>query len=418
MLLMRVLCLVLLASLATAASASAQAFADPEAPSPALGVSQADVDRILACSAGVDSATRAPVLLTQGTGATAKDNWSWTYQPALTQAGIPWCTLDVPEQATQDIQRSGEMIAIAIRTLFKRSGRKVSIIGHSQGGMSPRWALRFFPDTRAMVDDLIGFAPSNHGSSRANCNAENPCSAATFQQGDKSNFMKALNSGAETWAGISYTNVYTRTDETVQPNLDDTGSSSLRTGAGMIENHATQEVCPSAVYEHLAVGTVDPVAHALALDALDHAGPAVPSRLDAAAVCARPYHPGINTLTLPNDAGMAVLSFQTFTPKEVTAEPPLRCYVTASCGAPAAAAAAKRPARTCVSRRRFTVTLPALERLRVTVGGKRVVVRRAAGRARATVNLRGRPRQRVVVRITGTSGGKRVTQTRRYRTCG
>jgi hypothetical protein len=72
----------------------------------------------------------------QGTGATAKDNWSWTYQPALSQAGIPWCTLDVPEQATQDIQISGELLVGAIRTLHRRAGRKISIIGHSQGGMS------------------------------------------------------------------------------------------------------------------------------------------------------------------------------------------------------------------------------------------------------------------------------------------
>jgi hypothetical protein len=220
--------------------------------------------------------------------------------------------------------------------------------------------------------------------------------------------MRALNSSAETWAGISYTNVYTRTDETVQPNMDDTGSSSLRTGDGAIENHATQEVCPNAVYEHLAVGTVDAVAHALAVDALAHPGPAVPARLDPVTVCARPYHPGINTLTLPGDAAAAVVSFQTFEPRKFTAEPALRCYVTASCATPAAA---PKAARTCVSRRRFEVRLPELGGLRVTVGGKRVAVRRAGGRPRATVDLRGRPRERVLVRITGRDArGTRVTR--------
>lgn len=29
--------------------------------------------------------------------------------------------------------------------------------------MVPRWALRFWPDTRAMVDDVIGLDPSHHG---------------------------------------------------------------------------------------------------------------------------------------------------------------------------------------------------------------------------------------------------------------
>ena len=33
--------------------------------------------------------------------------------------------------------------------------------------MVPRWALRFWPDTRPMVDDQIGMAPSNHGTDTA-----------------------------------------------------------------------------------------------------------------------------------------------------------------------------------------------------------------------------------------------------------
>ena len=29
--------------------------------------------------------------------------------------------------------------------------------------MIPRWALRFWPDTRVMVDHVVGLSPSNHG---------------------------------------------------------------------------------------------------------------------------------------------------------------------------------------------------------------------------------------------------------------
>ncbi len=413
-----VLRLVLAAAvLVPAAPAGAAEFADPSTPGPALSVSQRDVDSILTCSAGVDGATRAPVLLVQGTGATAKDNWSWTYEPGLDQLGIPWCALDVPEHATQDIQRSGELLVGAIRTMHRRAGRRIAIIGHSQGGMSPRFALRFWPDTRDMVDDMIGFAPSNHGSDRGSCSTSSPCSAAGWQQDDQAKFIRAVNSGAETWAGISYTNVYTRTDETVQPNMDDTGSSSLRTGAGSIENEATQEVCPNAAYEHLAVGTVDAVAFALALDALEHPGPAVPMRVDPVTTCSRTYHQGVNTATVAADAAAAVQSFETYQPKEFTEEPALRCYVTATCGTPAAAALAAKPTRTCVSRRRFTITVPPLDGLRVTVAGKRIKVRGTGARRRATIDLRGKPRQRVVVRVTGRASGKRVTQVRRYRTC-
>ncbi len=34
------------------------------------------------------------------------------------------------------------------------------MVTHSQGGMIGRWATRFWPDTRQMVDDIVGLAPS------------------------------------------------------------------------------------------------------------------------------------------------------------------------------------------------------------------------------------------------------------------
>jgi len=76
--------------------------------------------------------------------------------------------------------------------------------------------------------------------------------------------------------------------------------------------------------------------------------------------------------------------------------------------------------RTCASRRRFVIRLrgPRGERLRsarVTIAGKRVRVLRGM---RARIDLRGRRRGRVTVRIRGvTRSGRRVTATRRYRTC-
>ena len=70
----------------------------------------------------------------------------------------------------------------AIRRIHRISGRRVAVMGHSQGGMSMRWALRFWPDTRAMVDDVIGFAGSNHGTdSGGGC--ANGCTPAGWQQG-------------------------------------------------------------------------------------------------------------------------------------------------------------------------------------------------------------------------------------------
>jgi pimeloyl-ACP methyl ester carboxylesterase len=411
---------VVLASLVCSAPAAAAEFAPAEAPGPALSVTPKQLSDALLCSAGVDHSSRPVVLLFQGTGATAHDNWSWTYEPGLDMEGIPWCAVDLPDHATGDVQRAGEYVVAAIRAIHARSGHSVSIIGHSQGGMVPRWALRFWPDTRALVDDVIGFAPSNHGTTQAKCSADAPCSAAGWQQGDKANFIRALNSSAETWKGIDYTVAYTRTDETVQPNLDETGSSSLRTGAGRIRNVLTQSICPNDTNEHLMIGTIDPVAYALAIDALTHPGPADPARLNPVDICGRPYHRGVNSLTVGADASAAVASFEGYKAATVPAEPALRCYVTASCpGGSAGSSAGGGKARACASRRRFVVRLPALRALRVTLAGKRLATRRARGRRVATVELRTRPRTTVILRITGRSAsGRRVVQVRRYRTCG
>ena len=93
----------------------------------------------------------------------------------------------------------------------------------------PRWALRFWPDTRAMVDDLVAFAPPNHGSVAVDTMCIPDCAPAIWQQAYESRYMQALNSYNETFPPISYTNVYTRNDEFVQPNLDAEGTSSLAT---------------------------------------------------------------------------------------------------------------------------------------------------------------------------------------------
>lgn len=411
----------LLALAPTAAVAADADFTRPDAPGPALSVPVAKLDAALACSPGIAGATRAPVLLFQGTGARAQDNWAWTYQPAFTKRGIPHCTVDLPDQATSDVQVAGEYVVHAIRTVSARAGRKVALVGHSQGGMVTRWALRFWPDTRAMVDDVIGFAPSNHGTTLArDCQAEGGCSAASTQQADTSNFIRALNSYAETWAGIDYTVAYTRTDETVLPNQDEaTGSSSLRTGEGRRRNVAIQDVCPGAVYEHLAIGTVEPVAYALALDALDNPGPADPARVPLTA-CAEPYHEGVNTLTVAFDAAAAAASFASYQPRTVPREPALACYVVASCRASGTPAAPVALAKRCRSNRRFTVRFPALRSgSKATLGGKGLKLRRSGRRSVASVDLRGRSKAVVVLKVRGrTVTGKRFAQTRRYRTCG
>jgi hypothetical protein len=416
----------LLATLLTAAlapPAGAVGYAPLDQAGPALSVPAAALDASLQCTPGIEGATRAPVLLSPATGVTPEQNYSWNYERALDALAIPWCAVTMPHRTLGDIQVAGEYLVNAIRTMHARAGRRIAIIGHSQGGMSMRWALRFWPDTRAMVDDVIGFAGSNHGTTAltpADCRTG--CPPASLQQGSRSAFIEALNSRAETFPGISYTEVYTHTDAVVRPNADDSGSSSLHGGGGAITNVATQDVCPRALYEHLAVGTIDPVAYALAMDALGHDGPARPGRIGRA-VCRAIYQPGVDPLNAANylQAFAAVPGLITTMGPNLTGapslreEPPLACYVTGSCPV----ASASRP---CMSRRRFTIRADGLRGLRaarVTQDGRRLRILRRERAAVAVVDLRSiTTRRTVVVQVRGRDArGRLVTVTRRFHPC-
>jgi hypothetical protein len=143
----------------------------------------------------------------------------------------------------------------------------------------------------------------------------------------------------------------------VTPNSNDSGSSSLHGGGGAITNVAIQDVCPLDPSDHLAIGVQDLVAYDLAVDALEHPGPADPARAAAsdAGICTPlALMPGINPATYPSDAAGVLLDLATnsATAPAVNAEPPLACYVTASCAAGGAApATATSTARKCKRRK-------------------------------------------------------------------
>lgn len=323
-------------ALATAGAAQAE-FAPLNKKGPKLVVPTAALQAALVCTPSVSTQRREPILLVPGTTLTPEENFSWNYERALNSLGLPYCTIELPNHAMSDIQTAAEYVVFALREMARfgsrRHARKVQIIGYSQGGMVPRWALRFWPDTRKLVDDDVGLDASNHGTTTAEaaCLAEG-CAPAVWQQRSSSAFTEALNSYQETFAGISYTEIYSQDDEIVVPNLNEEGSSSVHTGGGQIANIAVQEVCPGHVADHLAMGSYDAVGYALALDAITHPGPAQKSRI-ATAVCAEPFQPGVEAATFATeDANYDRKIGETFaTYPHVASEPPLRCYVTASC---------------------------------------------------------------------------------------
>jgi hypothetical protein len=344
-------------AVALAIPASGQAaFAPPNTPGPSLSVPTHKLASAVDCTRGLERARRAPVLLVPGTTLNPEVEFSWNWLPALARLGWPHCTVALPNDGMSDVQVAGEYLVYAIRRMHARSDRRVDVIGHSQGGMVPRWALRFWPGTRDKVDDLVGLSPSNHGTVGAIPACAAGCAPSFWQQrgsldGERvrnqppppigngrgwfrtgSNFLRALNSYRETFRGISYSSVYTRTDEVVVPNLGPAASSALHGGGGRIANVAIQEVCPLDTAEHLAVGTYDNTAYRLAIDALTHRGPAKPGRV-AVSVCRQPFMPGVDRSTFLRDyrrelahIGRVIASSPT-----VAREPPLACYTKAGC---------------------------------------------------------------------------------------
>src|SRR4051794_20979958 len=104
-----------------------------------------------------------PVVLVHGTWMDRSISWN-VIGPALFQQGYCVFSLDYGRRGTQPIANSAHELATFVDQVLAETGAsKVSIVGHSQGGMMPRQWIKFDGGLNK-VDDLIGIAPSNHGS--------------------------------------------------------------------------------------------------------------------------------------------------------------------------------------------------------------------------------------------------------------
>jgi triacylglycerol esterase/lipase EstA (alpha/beta hydrolase family) len=316
------------------AGIAALAFAVPTAasadPGPALATPVATLQAALHCSGPLAGAERDPVLLVHGTFADSAINWSWNYEIDLPARGEPTCAVDLPNLSAGDIQVSTEYVVWAIRTMARESGRKVAIIGHSQGGLEARWALRWWPDLRRLVSDVIMLATPNQGSAfpDAVCVAPYFCAASLYQMQSDSAFLAALNAGHQTVGSVPFTAIVTTDDQIFV--LPEQGI--LEGNAAHVTNIAVQDVCPGHVVDHVGLAFDGPT-YAIVVDALDHPGPADPSRVDPA-VCQTDAMPNVDRA----DADARVLAYQAALiqllgpdgPK-APGEPPLACYVTRDC---------------------------------------------------------------------------------------
>jgi len=289
-------------------------------PGPRLATSRVLLDDAISCPKRL---TRKTVLLVHGTSVTAEENWGWNYVKALPAAGFDVCTVNMPDRLLIDIQTTTEYVVHAIRSVSRRSGQKISVVGLSQGAIQPRWALRFWPDLRHRVDDYVSMAGTNRGSIFADlsCGAS-PCIPSLWQQRTNgSPFQQILNSGDTTPGSVSYTSVYSLTDEIIQP-VAPVAVASI-SGA---TNIAVQDICPGRYVGHVQSAS-DATYYAVVMDALTHRGPAVPSRVDRHS-CSQVFMPKVD----PTDA--AIRTAEVYVTAGIVqsqheksaAEPPLRPY--------------------------------------------------------------------------------------------
>lgn len=247
-------------------------------------VPSAELDRALACKGGQGQLNgeggNDPVLLVPG-NITREQDWRSNYWRALPDRGFEICWVQLPDISFGDIQISAEYIARAVEVMHEATGEQIDVLGHSQGGVSSRWAVKWFP-AGASVDDLIALASPNHGFVIADSEAaRGKAPEALWQLRTDADFIRALNRGDESPGSADYTSIYSKTDELVPSVV----TPRVEQGTNIL----LQDLCSELRVSHLSIVT-DDATYRLVLDALTNDGTANPDR--AAANCARDVFPG------------------------------------------------------------------------------------------------------------------------------
>lgn len=322
---LRPIAVVVLSALAVALLAAPAGAKQAKWKEPRIAIPAAELEASFHCHGEIEAATRQPVLFVTGTGATGEQGYL-IGRGAFEAFGRPVCTVDFPDYTTADIQVSVQYLVAAIRRTYALSGRRIAIIGISQGGLLPRFALTYWPSLRKKVTDVLAAAGTQHGSTVAagSCSVTVPCPPAIWQQAAGSNLLKALNAQPlEAPGPTAWTTVRSATDEAVQPTTGPHPTSALKGASNIL----IQAVCPGRTTTH--IGTAfDSVTFAAFADAVSHKGPADVSRLPAD-VCAHPYAPGLDetvTAAFLGGSGGLIASQEATVPR-VPAEPKVRAYV-------------------------------------------------------------------------------------------
>jgi len=226
-----------------------------------------------------------PVVLVHGTFADMSNSWQ-AISPLLKNNGYCVFALNYGDYngsgaigvyGVDDIPTSaGELNAFVDKVRAATGAAEVDLVGHSQGGMMPRYYLKYLGGA-AEVNALVGLSSSNHGTTLnglfvlsnffpgANQFTGALCPACE-QQRAGSAFIADLNSGGETVPGVAYTVIQTRYDQVVTPY-----TSAFLSGSN-VKNVLLQNQCILDLGDHLSM-PYDHIVGADVLTALDPAHP-------------------------------------------------------------------------------------------------------------------------------------------------
>ncbi|MFF4546128.1 esterase/lipase family protein [Streptomyces sp. NPDC001435] len=223
-----------------------------------------------------------PVVLVHGTLGNSIDNWL-SLAPYLKDRGYCVFSLDYGQLSgvplfygLGPIDESAQQLSDYVDKVLSATGAaKADLVGHSQGGMMPRYYLKFLGGA-AKVNALVGLAPDNHGTNLNGLTnllpyfpgAEDLIKATTPGLADQiagSDFLTRLNAGGDTVPGVHYTVIATKYDEVATP-----WRSQYLSGSD-VNNVLLQDLCPLDLSEHVAIGLFDRIAFHEVANALDPA---------------------------------------------------------------------------------------------------------------------------------------------------
>lgn len=223
-----------------------------------------------------------PVVLVHGTFANMTDSWN-ALSPSLKNHGYCVFSFNYGGSSGNFFQgygaietSAGQLATFVTKVRSATHAAKVDIVGHSQGGMMPRYYIKYLGGA-SQVGTLVGLAPSNHGTTLgglasllalfpgADSFAMSLC-AACAEQVAGSAFLTKLNSGGIT-PGPHYVVIETKYDTIVTPY-----TSAFLSGA---TNITLQSHCFWDWVDHAAIG-YDSIAARYVLNALDPAHAVTP----------------------------------------------------------------------------------------------------------------------------------------------